>query len=74
MLIQGQKALTENSTCTCAWTGTIEITDPGTAVEGESLHAAPRTAVGALTQRLPVCQRRKIAGATQAHRRNAVLS
>lgn len=33
--IQGQKALTDSSTCDCAWTGSIAITDPGTAVDAE---------------------------------------
>jgi hypothetical protein len=33
--IQGQKALTSDSTCSCAWTGSISITDPGTAVDTE---------------------------------------
>jgi hypothetical protein len=28
-----QKALTDDSKCTCAWTGSIEITSAGTAVE-----------------------------------------
>lgn len=28
-----QKALTKDSTCSCAWTGTIEITDPGSTVD-----------------------------------------
>lgn len=33
--IQGQKALTDDSKCNCVWTGSIEITDPGTAVDAE---------------------------------------
>ena len=28
-----QKALTKDSTCSCAWTGTIEITDPASTVD-----------------------------------------
>lgn len=28
-----QKALTKGSTCTCAWAGTIEITDPASTVD-----------------------------------------
>jgi hypothetical protein len=31
--INGQSALTDNSTCSCAWTGRIEITRPGTDIE-----------------------------------------
>jgi hypothetical protein len=31
--IEHQKALTDDSTCRCAWTGTIEIADPGTDVK-----------------------------------------
>jgi hypothetical protein len=31
--VEQQKALTDDSTCRCAWTGTIEITNPGNAVE-----------------------------------------
>lgn len=27
--IQGHKALTHDSTCNCAWSGSIEVTDPG---------------------------------------------
>jgi hypothetical protein len=33
--IDGQPALTDDSKCQCAWTGSIEITDPGTSVESE---------------------------------------
>jgi len=33
--IQSQKALTNDSKCNCMWTGSIEITDPGTAVDAE---------------------------------------
>jgi hypothetical protein len=33
--IQGQKALTSDSKCNCQWTGSIEITDPGTSIESE---------------------------------------
>ena len=33
--IQGQKALTNDSKCNCTWTGSIEITDAGTAVAAE---------------------------------------
>lgn len=33
--IQGLKALSSDSRCDCAWTGSIEITDPGSAVEVE---------------------------------------
>ena len=33
--IAEQKALTDDSTCKCNWTGTIEITDPGTSVDVE---------------------------------------
>ena len=33
--IEGQKALTSDSKCSCAWTGSIEITDPATAVATE---------------------------------------
>lgn len=29
------KALTDDSTCTCQWTGRIEVTDPGSAVDVE---------------------------------------
>lgn len=28
--LQGQKLLTEDSTCNCQWTGVISISDPGT--------------------------------------------
>jgi hypothetical protein len=28
--VSNTKALTEDSTCSCQWSGTIEITDPGT--------------------------------------------
>lgn len=31
--IEDQKALTDDSRCTCAWTGSIEITDAGDGVE-----------------------------------------
>jgi hypothetical protein len=31
--IQGTAALQDDSKCNCSWTGSIEITDPGTAVE-----------------------------------------
>ncbi|WP_437298088.1 DUF4280 domain-containing protein [Sorangium sp. So ce426] len=31
--ISDQKALTDDSKCKCAWSGSIEITDPGTGVE-----------------------------------------
>ena len=31
--IEHQKALTDDSTCRCAWTGTIEITDAGNDVK-----------------------------------------
>jgi hypothetical protein len=31
--IDGKKALTSDSKCNCNWTGSIEITDPGTTVE-----------------------------------------
>lgn len=34
--IQDQKALTSDSKCNCTWTGSIEITDPGTAIDVES--------------------------------------
>jgi hypothetical protein len=33
--LQAQKALTDDSTCTCQWTGRIEITDAGSAIEVE---------------------------------------
>ena len=33
--IQGIKALSDNSKCTCAWTGSIEITNPASTVEVE---------------------------------------
>ncbi len=35
VIVQGLKALSNDSKCTCAWTGSIEITDPGTTVEVE---------------------------------------
>jgi hypothetical protein len=31
--IDEQKALTDGSKCNCAWTGSVEVTDPGTDVE-----------------------------------------
>jgi hypothetical protein len=31
--IRGQKALTKDSTCSCAWGGAIEVVEPGTEVE-----------------------------------------
>ena len=31
--IRDQRALTNDSTCTCTWSGRIEISDPGTAIE-----------------------------------------
>jgi hypothetical protein len=31
--IQGIKALSDDSTCNCTWTGSISVTDPGTTVE-----------------------------------------
>jgi hypothetical protein len=31
--IDEKKALTSDSTCRCAWTGTVEITEPGTSIE-----------------------------------------
>lgn len=31
--IDGKKALTSDSTCNCNWTGSIEITEPGTTVD-----------------------------------------
>lgn len=34
--VDGAKALTDDSSCTCAWTGKIEITDAGCAVEVET--------------------------------------
>lgn len=34
--IQEQKALTADSKCTCAWAGSIEITDPATEIEIDS--------------------------------------
>lgn len=34
--INGQKALTADSKCNCTWTGSIEVTDPGTTVEVDS--------------------------------------
>jgi len=33
--IDDQKALTDDSKCTCTWTGSIEITDPGSTVDVE---------------------------------------
>ncbi|MBI4952329.1 MAG: DUF4280 domain-containing protein [Myxococcales bacterium] len=33
--IREMKALTDDSTCNCTWNGSIEITDPGTAVDTE---------------------------------------
>ena len=33
--INAKKALTDDSTCSCTWNGTIEITSPGTSVETE---------------------------------------
>lgn len=33
--IQERRALTDDSKCTCAWAGTIEIVDPGTSVEAD---------------------------------------
>ena len=33
--IQGVRALSDDSKCTCTWTGSIEITDPGTSVEAD---------------------------------------
>ncbi len=33
--IQGNKALTDDSKCNCAWTGSIEITDPACTVDTE---------------------------------------
>ena len=33
--IDDQKALSSDSTCSCAWTGSIEITDAGSEVEVE---------------------------------------
>jgi hypothetical protein len=34
--INGVKMLTADSKCNCTWTGSIEITDPGTQIEVES--------------------------------------
>jgi hypothetical protein len=34
--LNGQKALTADSKCTCTWTGSIEITKPGTELEVDS--------------------------------------
>jgi hypothetical protein len=34
--VREDKVLTDDSKCKCAWTGTIEITDPGSEVEVES--------------------------------------
>jgi hypothetical protein len=31
--IQGIKALSDNSTCSCTWAGTVSITNPGTTTE-----------------------------------------
>lgn len=31
--LAAQKALTKDSTCSCAWAGTIEITDPGSTID-----------------------------------------
>jgi len=31
--VDGAKALTDDSNCTCAWTGKIEITDAGSAID-----------------------------------------
>jgi hypothetical protein len=31
--IAGQKALTDDSTCTCLWTGQISVTDPGSDID-----------------------------------------
>ena len=33
--IQGTTALSDDSKCNCQWTGSIEITDPGTGVEAD---------------------------------------
>jgi hypothetical protein len=33
--IAGQRALTVGSTCSCAWTGVIEITDPASDIDVE---------------------------------------
>jgi hypothetical protein len=33
--VQDLKALSDDSRCDCAWTGSIEVTDPGTDVEVE---------------------------------------
>lgn len=33
--IQGAKALTADSKCSCQWTGSIEITDPACSVDSE---------------------------------------
>jgi hypothetical protein len=33
--LSGQKALTADSTCNCAWSGTIQITDPACDVDVE---------------------------------------
>lgn len=35
LTIQGQKALSGDSKCNCAWTGSIEVTDPGSVIEVE---------------------------------------
>jgi hypothetical protein len=34
--ISEQKALTDDSTCSCTWSGSIEITDPASSIEIES--------------------------------------
>lgn len=34
--VDGAKALTDDSSCTCAWTGKIEITDAGCSIEVET--------------------------------------
>jgi hypothetical protein len=33
--IQGLKALSDDSKCTCAWTGSIEVTSPGSGIDVE---------------------------------------
>ena len=33
--VAGQKALVATDTCACAWTGTIEVTDPGSTIDVE---------------------------------------
>jgi hypothetical protein len=35
LTIQGQQALSDDSKCNCTWTGTIEVTDPGSTVDLE---------------------------------------